>query len=382
MGYNLGDFPERINRSENEKEKVESKMNAFALTGFDNFNEAKAPEKPKGEINTRGLFDKTDFTDNVAYNVVDVPIEYLKNDPNNNFRPLVGEKREELKQSILEHGIQTPLMVRRKGQKYEIICGNNRKSIAEELDMKMLPCIIKEVDDYEASILAGIDNINRREEISDIEKGWAFRRAYDALVQKKGGNDKVEKGRMRNDEFSTDSPNPHEGDLVNEGAISPSPLAGDLVNEGKTESKIAKDFGVSKNTIFRKMRLTHLIDEMLELFENKKISQEVAVELSYLKPIQQRHTIAEMSKYKKIPVECAKDLHKEAENNPEMGVDDISNIFYKYYQMEKEQKPKAKSRRYSLADELFPSYLIDPKERLEYVEEILRKALEKQPNLD
>lgn len=355
MGYNLGDFPERINRSENEKEKVESKMNAFAITGFDNFNETKAPERPKGEINTRGLFDKTDFTDNVAYNVVDVPIEYLKNDPNNNFRPLVGEKREELKQSISEHGIQTPLMVRRKGQKYEIICGNNRKSVAEELDMKMLPCIIKEVDDYEASILAGIDNINRREEISDIEKGWAFRRAYDALVKK--STDYLKKG---------NSPCSHDGNTG---------------NEERTGSIIAKDFGVSKNTIFRKMRLTHLIDEMLELFENKKISQEVAVELSYLNTIQQRHTIAEMSKYKKIPVECAKDLHKEAESNPDMGVDDISNIFYKYYQMEKEQKPKAKARRYSLADELFPSYLVDPKERLEYVEEVLRKALEKQPNL-
>lgn len=379
MGYNLGDFPERINRSENEKEKVESKMNAFAITGFDNFNETKAPERPKGEINTRGLFDKTDFTDNVAYNVVDVPIEYLKNDPNNNFRPLVGEKREELKQSISEHGIQTPLMVRRKGQKYEIICGNNRKSVAEELDMKMLPCIIKEVDDYEASILAGIDNINRREEISDIEKGWAFRRAYDALVQKKGGNDKVEKGRMRNDEFSTDSPKFH-AETLDRSDISPKFLAETLVNDD-TKKIVAKDFGVSSTTVFRKMRITYLIDEMLELFENKKISQEVAVELSYLKPIQQRHTIAEMTKYKKIPVECAKDLHKEAESNPDMGVDDISNIFYKYYQMEKEQKPKAKARRYSLADELFPSYLVDPKERLEYVEEVLRKALEKQPNL-
>ena len=381
MGYNLGDFPERINRSETEKEKAESKMNAFALTGFDNFNESKAPEKTNSEINTRGLFDKTDFTDNVAYNVVDVPIEYLQNDPNNNFRPLVGEKREELKQSISEHGIQTPLMVRRKGQKYEIICGNNRKSIAEELDMKMLPCIIKEVDDYEASILAGIDNINRREEISDIEKGWAFRRAYEALVQKKGGNDKVEKGRIRNDEFSTDSPSVHAEHLEEDSSNSPSVHAEHLVSDDKTRGLVAKDFGVSSATLHRKMRITYLIDEMLELFENKKISQEVAVELSYLKPIQQRHTIAEMTKYKKIPVECAKELHKESESNPDMGVDDISDIFYKYYQMEKEQKPKAKARRYSLADELFPSYLVDPKERLEYVEEILRKALEKQANL-
>ena len=379
MGYNLGDFPERINRSENEKEKVESKMNAFAITGFDNFNETKAPERPKGEINTRGLFDKTDFTDNVAYNVVDVPIEYLKNDPNNNFRPLVGEKREELKQSISEHGIQTPLMVRRKGQKYEIICGNNRKSIAEELDMKMLPCIIKEVDDYEASILAGIDNINRREEISDIEKGWAFRRAYDALVQKKGGYDNVIKGRTESTQDIDLSNVQHELSI---NSSEESNVQHELsIETDDTRGLVAKDFGVSSATLHRKMRLTYLIDEMLELFENKKISQEVAVELSYLNTIQQRHTIAEMSKYKKIPVECAKDLHKEAESNPDMGVDDISNIFYKYYQMEKEQKPKAKARRYSLADELFPSYLVDPRERLEYVEEILRKALEKQANL-
>ncbi len=359
MGYNMGDFKER-------------KMNSFSLTDKNKSSEENI--KPKSAIDTRGLFDKTDFTDNVAYNVVDIPIEFLQTDSNNNFRPLTGEKREEVKQSIEEHNIQTPLIVRRKGQKYEIICGNNRKSIAEEIGMKTVPCIIKEVDDYEASILAGIDNMNRREEISDIEKGWAFRRAYEALVKDKDEN--LKRG---------NSPSPHEGASGEEcdfSSDSPSPHGGASGNEGKTESIIAKDFGVSKNTVFRKMRLTHLVEPMLELFENKKISQEVAVELSYLKPLQQRHSITEIVRYKKISLECAKELHKVAESNPDMGVNEIMDIFAKHNAAEKEKAPKTKSRRYSIADDLFPSYLIDPKEKMEYIEEVLRKALKEQPNLE
>lgn len=88
------------------------------------------------------------------------------------------DKLGELKNSIKEKGILQPILVRRKGEKYEVVAGERRLRVARELELEDIPAVIRDVTDQEALVMALIENI-QREELNPIEEAEAFKRLID-----------------------------------------------------------------------------------------------------------------------------------------------------------------------------------------------------------
>ena len=102
-------------------------------------------------------------------------IESNKEQPRKTFEK---EALEELTNSIKQYGVIQPIVVRKKGEKYEIIAGERRWRAAKEAKLNEMPCIIKEVDDKESLKLALIENI-QRENLNPIEEAYAYKTLID-----------------------------------------------------------------------------------------------------------------------------------------------------------------------------------------------------------
>ena len=150
-----------------------------------------------------------------------------------------------------------PLIVRQRSDgNYEIISGHRRKKASELAQIKELPCIIRNLTDDEA-IIQMVDSNMQREKILPSEKAFAYKMKLEA--QK------------------------HQGKRTD---LTSSQLATKL-NEERTAKKIGNEFGESKDTVYRYIRLTELIPELLILVDDERISFSPAVELSYLKDDEQ-----------------------------------------------------------------------------------------------
>ena len=160
-------------------------------------------------------------------------------------------------ESIKTEGFMHPLIVRQRSDgNYEIISGHRRKKASELAQIKELPCIIRNLTDDEA-IIQMVDSNMQREKILPSEKAFAYKMKLEA--QK------------------------HQGKRTD---LTSSQLATKL-NEERTAKKIGNEFGESKDTVYRYIRLTELIPELLILVDNERISFSTAVELSYLKDDEQ-----------------------------------------------------------------------------------------------
>jgi len=99
----------------------------------------------------------------------------------NSFQPRLhysSDSLEELKASIKEKGILQPILVRPKGEKYEVIAGERRLRAAQALGLIEVPVVIKDVSDNDALVLALVENI-QREDLNAIEEAKAFKRLID-----------------------------------------------------------------------------------------------------------------------------------------------------------------------------------------------------------
>lgn len=112
--------------------------------------------------------------------VTDIDINKLRNFKNYPFKLTLTENMKELIESIVINGIITPLIVRKVDNLYEIISGHRRKYVAELLNIKKIPCIVKEMNDNEA-ILAMIDCNIDRENILPSERAFACKMKLDAI---------------------------------------------------------------------------------------------------------------------------------------------------------------------------------------------------------
>ena len=169
-------------------------------------------------------------------------------------------------ESISMFGVLTPLIARPAGDgKYEIISGHRRAHAAEAVGLTEVPVIVRDMDDDVARILV-VDSNLQRENILPSERAFAYKMKADAMK--------------------------HQGertDLQQDGT------SGQVVPKYKrTTEAIGAETGDSYKTIQRFIRLTNLIPELLEMLDQKKISFNPAVELSYLKPEEQRNLIEAM----------------------------------------------------------------------------------------
>lgn len=188
--------------------------------------------------------------------VIPIPIEKLVPFPKNPFKVRNDEEMLDLIERVKKVGVITPLIVRPKNDgNYEIISGHRRKKASELANIKQVPCIIRNYNDDEVEIIC-VDSNHQKEHILPSEKAQAYKMRLEA--EKRQG--------MRND-------------------LTSSQVATKFKS---TAEKIGEKFGDSKDTVYRYIRLTYLIDEILyDMVDNNKIAFNPAVELSYLREDEQ-----------------------------------------------------------------------------------------------
>ena len=213
--------------------------------------------------------------------VQQIPIDELHPFTNHPFKVLDDEAMTRTVESIAQYGVLAPLIARPRpdGDGYEIISGHRRQYAAKLAGLDTLPVIVRQMSD-DAAVILMVDSNLQREHILPSERAFAYKMKLDAIK--------------------------------NQGARSD--LTSTQVAQKLSVEKVGDDAGVSKDTIRRFIRLTNLIPELLDMVDEKKISFNPAVELSYLDESQQRDFLEAMDGTQNAPsVSQAQQLKKMAQ---------------------------------------------------------------------
>ena len=204
--------------------------------------------------------------------VQQIPIDALHPFTNHPFKVLDDEAMIRTVESIAQYGVLAPLIARPRpdGDGYEIISGHRRQYAAKLAGLDTLPVIVRNMDD-DAAVLLMVDSNLQRETILPSERAFAYKMKLEAM--------KHQAGRPTQDNYSQVGNN-----------------FGTLSSE-----EMAEELGTSKNQIFRYIRLTNLVPELLDMVDEKKISFNPAVELSYLDTNQQRDFLEAMQDTQNAP---------------------------------------------------------------------------------
>lgn len=186
--------------------------------------------------------------------VINLPPDEISDFPNHPFKVRMDEEMQQMAESVKEHGVLVPALVREKpGGGYEMVAGHRRKRAAELAELPEIPCIVRNLTDDEA-IIVMVDSNLQREKILPSEKAFAYKMRLEAMERKQG---------QRNDLTSAN-------DLQK------------LAKRQTSRDKVAEKAGKSHETIRLYIRLTYLLPEMLDMVDDGKIALRPAVELSYL----------------------------------------------------------------------------------------------------
>ena len=204
--------------------------------------------------------------------VQQIPIGELFPFKNHPFKVLDDEAMTRTVESIAQYGVLAPLIARPRpdGDGYEIISGHRRQHAAQLAGLDTLPVIVRNMDD-DAAVLLMVDSNLQRETILPSERAFAYKMKLEAM--------KHQAGRPTQDNYSQVGNN-----------------FGTLSSE-----EMAEELGTSKNQIFRYIRLTNLVPELLDMVDEKKISFNPAVELSYLDTNHQRDFLEAMQDTQNAP---------------------------------------------------------------------------------
>ena len=200
--------------------------------------------------------------------VQQIPIGELFPFKNHPFKVLDDESMQRTVESVEQYGVLSPLIARPRPEGgYEIISGHRRQHAAQLAGLDALPVIVRQMDD-DAAVLLMVDSNLQRENILPSERAFAYKMKLEALK--------------------------------NQGARSD--LTSDQVGQKLwSVEQVASDAGESKTQIQRFIRLTNLVPELLDLVDEKKISFNPAVELSYLDEKQQRDFLEAMNDTQNAP---------------------------------------------------------------------------------
>ena len=203
--------------------------------------------------------------------VQQIPIGELFPFKNHPFKVLDDESMQRTVESVEQYGVLSPLIARPRPEGgYEIISGHRRQHAAQLARLDTLPVIVRQMDD-DAAVLLMVDSNLQRETILPSERAFAYKMKLEAM--------KHQAGRPTQDNYSQVG--------NNFGALS--------------SEEMAEELGTSKNQIFRYIRLTNLVPELLDMVDEKKISFNPAVELSYLDTNQQRDFLEAMNDTQNAP---------------------------------------------------------------------------------
>ena len=188
--------------------------------------------------------------------VQQIPIDALHPFTNHPFKVLDDEAMTRTVESIAQYGVLAPLIARPRpdGDGYEIISGHRRQYAAKLAGLDTLPVIVRQMSD-DAAVILMVDSNLQREHILPSERAFAYKMKLDAIK--------------------------------NQGARSDL-TSSQVGTKLRADEKVAKDSGESRNQVQRFVRLTNLVPELLDMVDEKKISFNPAVELSYLDEKQQQ----------------------------------------------------------------------------------------------
>ena len=196
----------------------------------------------------------------------DIPISEIDEFPDHPFKVLMDEDMEQLVDSIKRNGVMTPATVRLKEDgRYELISGHRRKKACELAGLETLKCEVKEMTRDEAIIVMVESNL-QRSVILPSEKAFAYKMRLEAMKRQGQRTD-----------------------------LTCSPMGNKLQGK-KSSDELAEKVGESKNQIFRYIRLTELVPEILQMVDDRQIAFRPAVEISYLSE-EQQYTLLEAMSY-------------------------------------------------------------------------------------
>jgi ParB family chromosome partitioning protein len=198
--------------------------------------------------------------------IYDIPISEIDDFPDHPFKVKLDEDMDQLVQSIQERGLITPVTLRPKDDgRYEIVSGHRRRKACELAGLDTVKAEVREMTRDEAIILMVESNL-QRSTILPSEKAFSYKMRLEAM--------KRQAGRPSQDNYS--------------------PVGNNSLGT-KSSEEMAEEVGESKNTIFRYIRLTELIPELLQLVDEGRIAFRPAVELSYLTKNEQAVLLEQMS---------------------------------------------------------------------------------------
>ena len=237
--------------------------------------------------------------------VCTVPISLIDDFAEHPFQVRDDEDMERLIQSIDNNGVLNPVILRKNGERYELIAGHRRKHACLRLGISGIPAIVRELSRDEA-VVEMVDSNLQREHILPSEKAYAYKMKMDAMKRKAG--------------------RPKEN---------VSPLGTNL----RTDEIIAEEAGESRNQVQRYIRLTELIPELLTMVDEEKIAFRPAVELSYLTEDEQRDLLETIESEEATP-SLAQAIRMK--NLSKVGKLDMDTIFAIMTEQKPNQKEKIK----------------------------------------
>ena len=279
-------------------------------------------ERPKIDLGMTGydelFMNDQERAENRLPKIYDIPLTEIDDFPDHPFQVRLDEDMDQLVESVKERGIITPITLRKKDDgRYEIVSGHRRKKACELAGLKTIPAEIKELTRDEAIILMVESNL-QRSVILPSEKAFSYKMRLEAMNRQ---------GQRTDLTFSPLDKKLHSG------------------------QELANNSGESQAQIYRYIRLTYLLPEILQMVDEGKIALRPAVELSYLNDIEQLDLVEAMDLAMATPSHAQaikmRNFSREGKLTPEV----IESIMY-------EEKPNQKEKiniRYEDARRYIPS---------------------------
>ena len=225
--------------------------------------------------------------------IQEIPLSELHPFRNHPFKVKDDEAMMETADSIKQYGVLVPAIARPDPEGgYELVAGHRRHRASELADKETMPVIVRDLDDDAATIIM-VDSNLQRESLLPSERAFAYKMKLDAMK--------------------------HQGERVD---LTSSQVGTKL----RADEKVAKDSGESRNQVQRFVRLTNLVPELLAMVDEKKISFNPAVELSYLDEKQQQDFLEAMDASQNAPSLSQAIRIKKLAQQGEFDYDAVYNI--------------------------------------------------------
>ncbi|MFZ5945841.1 MAG: ParB/RepB/Spo0J family partition protein, partial [Bacillota bacterium] len=237
--------------------------------------------------------------------VLDIPLSEISDFPNHPFKVEADLAMLEMADSVKQYGVLVPGLVRPKADGgYEMVAGHRRKKASELAGRETMPCIVRELNDDEATIIM-VDSNLQRESILSSEKAFAYKMKLEAM--------KRQAGRPSKENVSQ------------------------VGTQKRSDQILAEQSGDSRNQIQRYIRLTELIPSILEMVDEKQIAFNPAVELSYLAENEQQDLYNTMHSEDCTPSLAQAQRMKKLSQDGRLNIDVIFSILT-------EEKPNQKEK--------------------------------------